>query len=349
MYNKIPNIVLWYATERCDVGCKHCCYPPINRRELDTDEAKFLISKLGEWGVKYFVFIGGEPFLRDDILELVKWCTKLKIKPYIVTKGGRLAKGDDNAEKLAMELKRADAKVTVAIDGITHATIDAICGLPEVYDRIMNTINLCLKYEILQGFVTAALKPNINEIISVLDLASELGLERCVIFGIRPIGRGKTTFNLFAPTPKEFNDFMMRIALGIKEKRWRQEVYIYDPLFLRVVEEMKVSNYDCSKVCKIGLYFNIDSEGYAMPCLFAPLRFKNVLNESLDEVYLDMIEKTKHLRNPEALRGKCGVCKYKYICGGCRVRAYELTGDWLASDPLCPYASEDETYIKDYT
>jgi len=330
-----PQIVLWYATEKCDVGCRHCCYPPKGVRELGTDEAKALMLELSKAGVRYFVFVGGEPLLRDDIIELCKFCSKVGLKPYVVTKGGRLVGRGEESEELARELKRAGVKVTVAVDGITHATIDAMCEAPEVYERVMEALERCLRHSILQGFVTAALKPNIKEVPQVLDLASSLGVERTVIFGIRPTGRAMNTFNVFAPTPSEFEDFMKEVSQGIRGRRWRQSVFVYDPLFARFVSD--VPWYERVKVCQIGRYLNIDSSGNVMPCLFAPLRFGNVFNEPLSEIYLRMLEETNKLRDPENLKGKCRACKYKHICSGCRVRAFELTGDWHAPDPLCNY------------
>ncbi|MEM1545933.1 MAG: radical SAM protein [Candidatus Methanomethylicia archaeon] len=245
-----PSLVLWFATEKCDVGCKHCCYPPLSGREPGTDEAKLLISNVAKLGAKYFAFIGGEPLLRKDITDLVKYCINCRLKPYIVTKGGRLAGGE--AEKLAKDLHRLGVKITVAVDGVTHSVIDAICGKPEIYDRIMNTIKVCLKHNILQGFVTAALKPNISEIPLTLDLASKINLERCVIFGIRPTGRGRSTFNMFAPSPLEYEEFMRKIALEARRGRWRQEVFVYDPLFMRILKETSSQQY--SKICRIVIF-----------------------------------------------------------------------------------------------
>lgn len=85
-----------------------------------------MILEVAKLGVKYFVFIGSEPLLRDDIVELCEFCNKVSLKPYVVTKGGRLAARGERGEKLAKGLRRAGVKVTVAVDGITHATIDAI-------------------------------------------------------------------------------------------------------------------------------------------------------------------------------------------------------------------------------
>jgi len=128
-------MVIWYATEKCDVGCRHCCYSPKGARELGTDEAKALISELSRDGVKHFTFVGGEPLLRDDVVELCKFCNEVGLRPYAVTKGGRLVGRGEESEELAKELRRAGVKVTVAVDGIIHATIDAMREAPEVYER----------------------------------------------------------------------------------------------------------------------------------------------------------------------------------------------------------------------
>jgi radical SAM protein with 4Fe4S-binding SPASM domain len=45
----------------------------------------------------------------------------------------------------------------------------------------------------------------------------------------------------------------------------------------------------------------------------------------------------RQLRNPDLLKGKCGVCEFRHICGGSRARAYAVTGDYLRSDPYCVY------------
>ena len=45
----------------------------------------------------------------------------------------------------------------------------------------------------------------------------------------------------------------------------------------------------------------------------------------------------RQLRDPSLLKGKCGVCGYKAVCGGCRARAYETTGDYLEAEPYCVY------------
>jgi radical SAM protein with 4Fe4S-binding SPASM domain len=73
-----------------------------------------------------------------------------------------------------------------------------------------------------------------------------------------------------------------------------------------------------------------------MPSGFLPLAAGNVRRESAVDIYRDSTL-FRELRDPNALHGKCGRCKYREVCGGSRARAYAVTGDYLASDPSCPY------------
>lgn len=331
--NRVPPLVFWYATEKCDMKCKHCCYPAKDRGDLSTEQAKGIISQAAEMGAKAFAFVGGEPLLRKDIVELCRCCSSEGMIPHVVTKGKSLNEG------LAEDLSEAEARVTVGLDTFTHTTADFICNearMPQVSRQALRT---CSRYGILKGSVTAALKPNLDEVPSVLDrMPSEA--DRLVIFGVRPSGKGKEVYDEFAPAPKRYEDFMKEVAKGTEEDRWEQEVFVYDPLFSRILkEEGRDIESEGGRVCQIGKYLDIDSSGNVMPCLFSKLRFGNALKEPLKKIWSKMKddEFLNSLRDPGNLRGKCTRCQYNDICGGCRTRSFRLTGDWFASDPLCAY------------
>jgi len=163
---------------------------------------------------------------------------------------------------------------------------------------------------------------------------------RHVIFSFRPTGRGREVWRRFMPSPEDHEKVLRDVAKGIAGGRWPlSEVFVYDPLFLRVLSGFNVK-YDRVRACRIGDYMDIDSEGNVIPCLFAKaIRLGNILEEDLLKIRREMLENVllTSLKSPDNLKGKCSSCKYEWVCGGCRVRAYELTGDWFASDPLCAY------------
>jgi MoaA/NifB/PqqE/SkfB family radical SAM enzyme len=134
----IPGIVFWYATERCDLRCKHCCYPPTGKRELNTNEGKYLIEELAEMGVPNLAFIGGEPILRGDIFELCSYCADNGIQPHLITKGHSLK--DEDCKRLS----EIGVQVTLGIDTFTHRTADTICGIEELPRFSEEALNNCI-------------------------------------------------------------------------------------------------------------------------------------------------------------------------------------------------------------
>ena len=80
----------------------------------------------------------------------------------------------------------------------------------------------------------------------------------------------------------------------------------------------------------------ISHTGAVYPSGFLPLACGNIREQPLLEIYQNS-PVMKDLRDKSKLKGKCGVCEFKNICGGSRARAYAVTGDYLESDPYCAY------------
>ena len=80
----------------------------------------------------------------------------------------------------------------------------------------------------------------------------------------------------------------------------------------------------------------ISHQGDVQPCGFLSLNCGNVKQQTFADIW-ENSEVFKKLRNLQNLSGKCGVCEYRKVCGGCRARAYEATGDYLSEEPLCLY------------
>ena len=76
--------------------------------------------------------------------------------------------------------------------------------------------------------------------------------------------------------------------------------------------------------------------GDVFPSGFLPLKGGNVKKESLVDIYRQS-DLFRRLRDTANLKGKCGVCEFRELCGGSRSRAWSTTGDAFASDPICTY------------
>ncbi len=87
--------------------------------------------------------------------------------------------------------------------------------------------------------------------------------------------------------------------------------------------------------CGAGrVYAALSPEGDVQPCVFMPIRLGNVRRERFEDIWLHS-PVLRELRNRDNLKGGCGACPYKYVCGGCRARAYGYFGDYLMHDPGC--------------
>lgn len=76
--------------------------------------------------------------------------------------------------------------------------------------------------------------------------------------------------------------------------------------------------------------------GDVYPSGLLPIRTGNIRTNSLAEIYRNS-PVFQNLRNPDKYKGKCGVCEFRYVCGGSRSRAYAMTGDYMESEPFCVY------------
>ena len=80
----------------------------------------------------------------------------------------------------------------------------------------------------------------------------------------------------------------------------------------------------------------ISHTGVVQPCGFLDLNCGDVTQKPFQKIWNDS-EIFGNLRDFDSLKGKCGACEYRKVCGGCRARAYEATGDYMAEEPLCSY------------
>ena len=128
------------------------------------------------------------------------------------------------------------------------------------------------------------------------------------------------------------------------------------PQFIRIAHDMGLSLEKWGRGCIAGKsYCRITPTGEITPCPYLPINCGNILSTPFEEIWFGS-RVLQNLRDPEKLRGKCGRCEYKRLCGGCRARAYGLGGrgihdlgkssgseqyHYLDEEPWCPYIPPD--------
>ncbi len=352
-----PFLVVWDFTHKCNLSCKHCYSNSGAAREaeLTTEEALEVVDQLADFGVTALAFSGGEPLCRKDFFEVATHAAKRGLYVSVATNGTLLTK--ENVKRLRQSKINY---VEVSIDGATAHTHDSFRGVPGAFDKAVTGLKTCVEADLCACIATTATKINFAEIPSILDLAEEIGVKRFTYFNFIPTGRGKQHFDQDL-SPEEREELMRYLLYRISEG-YKVTILTTAPQLARVALQcqgsgrevtMSMAHMQTVKVSKkalpladfIGgcgagrLYCSLSPNGDVHPCVFFPANVGNLKKEKFSDVWLNS-RLFNTLRDREQLKGVCGKCDYKYICGGCRARASSYNDDFLSSDPGCLLAKE---------
>jgi radical SAM protein with 4Fe4S-binding SPASM domain len=356
-----PFLVVWDFTHKCNLNCKHCYSDSgaSSQKELSTTEALDVVDQLADFGVTALAFSGGEPLTRKDLFEVASHAVERGLYVSVATNGTLLTK--DNVQKL----KQVKINyVEVSIDGATAKTHDSFRGVSGAFDKAVAGLRNCVEADLCACIATTATKSNIDEVPRILDLAEQVGAERFTYFNFIPTGRGKELYAQdLAPEEREK---LMLFLLDRMSKGCKVTILTTAPQLARVAVQcqgagkemtMSMAHMQTVKVsrkavpladfiggCGAGrLYCSLSPQGDVHPCVFLPINIGNVKTEKFGDIWLNS-ELFNTLRDRSNLRGACGKCDFKYVCGGCRARASAYNaGDFLASDPGCVLAKEART------
>lgn len=354
-----PFLVVWDFTHKCNLRCKHCYSKSgaVQEEELTTQEAKDVVDQLADAGVTALAFSGGEPLSRSDFFEVAEHAVKRGLYVSVATNGTLLTK------EMTRKLKEAKIHyVEISIDGATAKTHDAFRGVVGAFDKALQGLKNCVEADLCACIATTATKNNLEEFPAIIDLAEEIGAERFTYFNFIPTGRAKEHFDQDL-SPEE-REKLMRYLLNRMSKGCKTTILTTAPQLARVALQcqgpagtgevtMSMAHMQTVKVSKkavpladfIGgcgagrLYCSLSPQGDVHPCVFFPVTVGNLKTQNFQDIWLNSTM-FKDLRNRKKLKGTCGSCNYKYICGGCRARANAYYGDFLTSDPGCVYGKK---------
>ena len=345
-----PFLVVWDFTHMCNLQCKHC-YQDAQQAlpdELDTGEAEHLIRDLAEAGVVVIAFSGGEPLMRKDFFEIAAYAHQHELYVALASNGTMIT------PEVAKKLHDAGVNyVEISIDGKDAAHHDAMRGIDGAFERSVAGIRNCVEEGIYTCIATTVTKDNYDQVPEIYRLAQDLGATRLICFNFIPTGRGVEMADRdISPCQRED---LLRFILTKNIPNRMPEVLSTAPQLARVAiqeEEGKgipVGHFylgaelsgrtrmlaDFIGGCGAGrLYCSIEPQGDIQPCVFMPINVGNIRQQPFPEIWHDA-EGIRKLRNRNLLTGNCGSCTNKYICGGCRARAWAYSGDIAAPDPGC--------------
>ncbi len=351
-FNERPFIVIWETTQACDLACVHCraCAQPVRSAlELSTDEAKRLIDEVSALKAPVFVLTGGDPLKRPDIFELVEYASSHGVRISLTPSATRLL-----TQEAIHKLKQCGlARLAISLDGPSAEIHDAFRRVSGSYDWTLRAVRWAREIGLPVQINTTITRHNLQYLDSMIALLEQLDIVLWSVFFLVPTGRGSMADLIsaeeFEPVFEKLYETSHRVKFDIKST----EAQHYRRFLLqRRTEEKRKGNgqslrpmADTSAVDGIGRARGInDGKGFVFishlgevfPSGFLPVSAGNVRKQSLAELY-------RHsplfvsLRDSKNLKGKCGICEFREICGGSRARAYALTGDIFAEEPCCTW------------
>lgn len=319
----------------CNLNCLHCRASDFDKKQkLPLDIFKNILSDAKEMGIKTITFSGGEPFLREDIFDLIK----------MVKDFGFVQRIQSNIllleEKKIKQLKDFGVDyVGTGIDGLRESH-EKLRNSRGSFDKVLENIKILKKYGIKVHVEFTATNFNYLDFKHVMELCESLGVYDVMTRAVLPTGKGKK-FD-FSLSLNQYRDFLNNVK-SIKNENIDVKLYCQDPISIYLDEERineikeKYSGKKILGGCSSGLnMIYISPEGIVKPCSFLDYSFGSLKDSSLKDILNS--DKRRFFVDKQFARNfgtMCSSCDIKFLCGGCRARALNFNEDMWGDDPFC--------------
>ena len=343
-----PPVVVWNFTNSCNLKCKHC-YQSAGKKlpdELSLPKRLNIIDQLAAEDVFSIAFSGGESLMDKDIWPVIEKAKKEAMYVSIATNGTLIT--------LEVAKRLSDAGVDyveISVDSVDPKKHDEFRGVPGAWERTIKGIeNIVAQDSINVGLAPTITKMNFDELEDLIKLAVRLRVNKFFVFNFIPVGEGKNLIDLDL-TPK-MREKMLNILYDYYIKKGIVTLSTC-PQYARVCMTNSkgtfspTSHYTVNRGEKTHLiakfiggcgagraYCAIQPNGIVTPCVYIPIAVGDLKKQSFKKIWATS-PVLKEFRTREDLKGHCGVCEYRSVCGGCRARAYAYFGDYKAPDPGC--------------
>ena len=350
-------VVVWNVTRRCNLKCVHCYSNSRNIKysgELTTDEGKNLISDLASFGCPVILFSGGEPLMREDLPELVRFAVDNGIRAVISTNGTLITE-----ERARIFAGIGLSYMGVSLDG-TGEIHDRFRGVKGAFDAAVRGIRNCQDAGIKVGARFTITGENSFEVPAIFDFIEENNIPRACFYHLVYSGRGSTMADndLSHAQTREVVDLIMDRTRDLFDRGMPKEILTVDNhadgpyIYLRLLREDPERAADVLELLRMNEGNNSgrgigcvswDGEVYADQ-FWREISFGNVRKRPFSDIWLDTSnELMAKLKDKKSyVTGRCADCRWLDVCGGnFRARAETVTGDIWGPDPAC-YLTDEE-------
>jgi len=342
-----PRLVAWEVTRSCNLNCVHCRassdrgpYPG----ELGTAECMDILMQIRDTGVPIVILTGGEPLLRDDIFLLADKGTELGLRMVMATNGTLL-----KPETVAALKEAGIKRVSISMDAHDAETHDRFRNVPGAFARAVEGARFLREGNLEFQINTTVTRHNKHQVDEIARMAVNLGAAALHLFLLVPTGRAREMVSQEIEA-EEYEKVLTRLC------DMRDEIPLHlkatcAPHYYRILrQEAKSRGLDVTfathgldavtRGCLGGTSFCfVSHDGIVQPCGYLEVPCGDLKEKVFGDIWRNS-EVFGMLRDFKAYKGKCGKCRYVNVCGGCRARAFEATGDFLEEEPLCSYQPE---------
>lgn len=350
-------VVVWNVCRHCNMTCPHCYSSASLRRspqDLSTAEVLRILEELAAAGVGNVVWSGGEPLLRDDLVQLVARTRALGMTPHLSTNGVLLA---EQARTLA-DAGLAYAGVSLDAPGQKN---DQYRGLAGGFDLAVRGLEAARVAGIKTGIRMTVTRKNARDLGAMLDLAARLDVDRFYVSHLVYAGRalGIAGDDLSPPESRRLLLELFDRVAEAPSARTRVVTGGNDsggPLFVRWVAGRfgaAAGERVMGALVRRGgnsageAILAIDHRGRVHPDQFWQSAVLGDLREqSFGEVLAHPLREGLKERT-ERLGGRCGGCRFVALCRGShRERALARSRDLWAPDPACVMTDEEVGVVR---
>ncbi len=351
-----PVILVWEITRSCNLHCVYCHvdaneYPL--KDELTRQEKLELVQEVAEAGTNALMIAGGEPLTSPDLADMIQEAHQGGLYTVLITNGTLLSRQN------ALCLRAAGLDyVKVSIDSVSPEIHDSLRG-KGCWEKAVEGVKNAVGAGMNTGISITATQANFGEIPKLVQMGKDLGCKRIIIFNFVPSGRGgneieldldgekrremlylimaETRCKILGQSPLEISTTAPQAPL-VADRILRE--FSFNQLAQGAMNLLPYGRIQAgaaffSKGCSAGItLLSVDPDGSVRPCDMLPLKIGNIRDKSLTEIWTQnpVLRKLRHREN---VRGWCGRCSIRDICGGCRARALTYFGDLFGPDPNC--------------
>ena len=347
-----PYVVSWNLTYRCNLACEHCYLDAggaakvttenfADRSELSTGECFAVADQIATFAPEALTILtGGEPLLRRDILEIIRHAAGRGLWVVVGTNGVKIT------ANVAAHLREAGARgLSLSLDALDPARHDAFRAVRGAWENTVRGAGILNEAGLPFIVQTTVGAHNRGELEAIAAFAHDrLQARVWNLYFLVPTGRGQFVSDI---APEEYDAVLATLARLQRDFAGKMIVNAKcAPHFIKTAlaeaEAGRPAPYARAYSggaggCPAGThYLGIRPNGDVTPCPYLPQFGGNLKVTTLGDVWSSS-DLFRRVRERSTLGGRCGDCELQSQCGGCRARAYGVTGDLMAEDPLCTH------------